>query len=125
MTIREPRSTPIDLDPETFRRMGHRLVDDVAALLDGIAERRVAPGKKPSEIRALLGPPGIPADRLRALRDGFVKMMKDPDVIAEAKSKGLEPSLMTGEQVEALGREIGTVPADVIGRMKPLLEKPA
>jgi tripartite-type tricarboxylate transporter receptor subunit TctC len=80
----------------------------------------------PDEIgRPFFGPPGIPADRLRALRDGFVKMMKDPDVIAEAKSKGLEPSLMTGEQVEALGREIGTVPADVIGRMKPLLEKPA
>jgi hypothetical protein len=52
-----------------------------------------------------------------------VKMMKDPDVIADAKSKGLEPSLMTAEEVEALGREIGTVPADLIERMKPLLEK--
>jgi tripartite-type tricarboxylate transporter receptor subunit TctC len=73
--------------------------------------------------RPFFGPPGIPADRLKALRDGFVKMMKDPDVIADAKSKGLEPSLMTAEEVEALGREIGTVPADLIERMKPLLEK--
>jgi len=31
--------------------------------------------------------------------------------------------LMTAEEVEALGREIGTVPADLIERMKPLLEK--
>jgi hypothetical protein len=30
-------------------------------------------------------------------------MIRDPDVIADAKSKGLEPSLMTGEEVEALG----------------------
>jgi len=73
--------------------------------------------------RPFFGPPGIPADRLKALRDGFVKMMKDPDVIADAKSKGLEPSLMTAEEVEALGREIGTVPPDLIERMKPLLEK--
>jgi tripartite-type tricarboxylate transporter receptor subunit TctC len=78
----------------------------------------------PDEIgRPFFGPPGIPADRLKALRDGFVKMMNDPDVIADAKSKGLEPSLMTGEQIEALGREIGTVPPEVIERMKPLLDK--
>jgi hypothetical protein len=50
-------------------------------------------------------------------------MMKDPDVIADAKSKGLEPALMTGEEVEALGREIGVVPPELIERMKPLLEK--
>ena len=73
--------------------------------------------------RPFFGPPGIPADRLKALRDGFAKMMKDPDVIAEAKSKGLEPSLMTGEEVEALGREIGTLPPELIERIKPLLEK--
>ncbi len=73
--------------------------------------------------RPFFGPPGIPADRLKVLREGFIQMMKDPEVIADAKSKGLEPSLMTGEEIEALGREIGTVPADVVERMKPLLEK--
>jgi tripartite-type tricarboxylate transporter receptor subunit TctC len=73
--------------------------------------------------RPFFGPPGIPADRLKTLREGFVKMMADPDVIAEAKKKGLEPSLMTGEDVEALGREIGTVPPEVIQKIKPLLEK--
>jgi tripartite-type tricarboxylate transporter receptor subunit TctC len=73
--------------------------------------------------RPFFGPPGIPADRLKTLRDGFAKMMKNPDVIADAKSKGLEPSLMTGEEVEALGREIGTVPPEILERMKPLLEK--
>lgn len=73
--------------------------------------------------RPFFAPPGIPPDRLKALRAGFVKMMQDPDVMADAKSKGLEPSLMTGEEVEALGREIGTMPADLINQMKPLLEK--
>ena len=73
--------------------------------------------------RPFFGPPGMPAYRLKALRDGFNKMINDPDVIADAKSKGLEPSLMTGEEVEALGREIGTVPPELLERMKPMLEK--
>ena len=73
--------------------------------------------------RPFFGPPGIPADRLKILREGFVKMMNDRDFIAEAKKKGLEPSIMTGEEVEALGRELGTVPAEVMERLKPLLEK--
>jgi len=72
--------------------------------------------------RPFFGPPGIPADRLKTLRDGFVKMMNDPDMIAEAKKRGLEPSTMTGEEVEALGRELGTLPPEVIRRLKPLLE---
>jgi hypothetical protein len=30
---------------------------------------------------------------------------------------------MTGEEIEALGREIGSVPPDVMQKLKPLLEK--
>jgi tripartite-type tricarboxylate transporter receptor subunit TctC len=73
--------------------------------------------------RPFFAPPGVPADRLKILRDGFVKMMADPDVVAEAKKKGLEPSTMTGEDVEALGREVGTPSPELLQRMKPLLEK--
>jgi tripartite-type tricarboxylate transporter receptor subunit TctC len=73
--------------------------------------------------RPFFGPPGVPADRLKVLREGFVKMMADSDMIAEAKKKGLEPNLMTGEEVEALGRELATVPPEVMQKMKPLLEK--
>jgi tripartite-type tricarboxylate transporter receptor subunit TctC len=73
--------------------------------------------------RPFFGPPGIPPDRLKTLREGFVKMMEDSDVQAEAKKKGLEPSIMTGEDVEALGRELGTPSPELLQRMKPLLEK--
>src|SRR5688500_19421714 len=50
----------VDLTAAEFREMGHRLVDDVAALLENIGSRPVAPRGKPSEIRALLGAPEIP-----------------------------------------------------------------
>ena len=49
------RRTPIELDPETFAEIGHRLVDDVAALLGSMRTRRLAPGASPEEIRATLG----------------------------------------------------------------------
>ena len=36
-----------------------------------------------SEIgRAILAPPGIPADRANALREAFTQMVKDPEFIA-------------------------------------------
>ncbi len=45
--------------------------------------------------RPFFGPPGMPADRLKMLRDGFNKMMSDPELIAEAKKKGLDAAPLT------------------------------
>jgi tripartite-type tricarboxylate transporter receptor subunit TctC len=73
--------------------------------------------------RPFFGPPGIPADRLKILRDAFGKMMNDQDFVADAKKKGLEPSIMTGEEIETLGRELGTVSPELMQRLRPLLEK--
>lgn len=42
---------PIDLDPSEFAEIGHRLVDDVAALLAGMRTRRLGPGESLDEIR--------------------------------------------------------------------------
>jgi glutamate/tyrosine decarboxylase-like PLP-dependent enzyme len=49
------RRTPIDLSPEQFAEIGHRLVDDIALLLAGMSTRPLATGESPAEIRALLG----------------------------------------------------------------------
>jgi tripartite-type tricarboxylate transporter receptor subunit TctC len=40
--------------------------------------------------RAILGPPGIPADRLQALRSAFDAMMKDKEFLAEADKMKIE-----------------------------------
>ena len=77
----------------------------------------------PDEIgRPFFGPPAMPADRLKILRDGFAKMMNDAGFVAETKKAGLDPSLTTGEQIGALGRELGTVSPELVTRMKRVLE---
>ncbi|WP_433507871.1 pyridoxal phosphate-dependent decarboxylase family protein [Pseudonocardia halophobica] len=55
-----------DLDPEEFRRLGHALVDWVAAHRAGLAELPVRPAVRPGEIRAALPVdlPDKPADDL-------------------------------------------------------------
>jgi tripartite-type tricarboxylate transporter receptor subunit TctC len=52
--------------------------------------------------RPLAGPPGIPADRLNALRDGLTAAMQDKDLRAEADKIGLDIDPATGEEVEQL-----------------------
>jgi len=71
--------------------------------------------------RPLIGPPGIPPDRLRVLRTAFIKMMNDPDVVAEAHKKGLEPSPVSGDEIEGLVKEL-VQPREVIQRMRTFLQ---
>jgi len=51
----EGRKAPIDISPEEFAAIGHRLVDDVAALLGDLRNRRLGPDETPEQIRGHLG----------------------------------------------------------------------
>jgi glutamate/tyrosine decarboxylase-like PLP-dependent enzyme len=55
------REAPIELTPEEFRALGHRLVDDIAAFLGSLPGRKVTSGDQPSRIRSLLGTSSLPA----------------------------------------------------------------
>ena len=72
--------------------------------------------------RPLFGSPGIPVDRVKMLRDGFVKTMNDPEMQAEAKKKGLDMRPASGEELETLIKEAGVPSQEVIQKIKPLLE---
>jgi tripartite-type tricarboxylate transporter receptor subunit TctC len=72
--------------------------------------------------RPFFGPPGVPADRVRILREAFAKIMNDPDVAAEAQKKGLDPNLVSGGEIEGLVKELSALPPEVIQRMKKLLD---
>ena len=75
-----------------------------------------------SEIgRPIVATPGIPPERVKILREAFMKAVKDPELLDDAKKKKLELDPVSGEDLEALGKEIIAQPPDVVERMKKLL----
>ncbi|MFT5540508.1 MAG: tripartite-type tricarboxylate transporter receptor subunit TctC [Alphaproteobacteria bacterium] len=64
--------------------------------------------------RPVLGPPGMPADRLKILRTAFDATMKDPAFLAEAKARRLDISPITGKEIEVLVARLMDKPADIV-----------
>jgi glutamate/tyrosine decarboxylase-like PLP-dependent enzyme len=50
----EGRVTPLNMSGEEFAKIGHQLVDDVAALIDGVRDRPLGKGESPEVVRAAL-----------------------------------------------------------------------
>jgi hypothetical protein len=73
--------------------------------------------------RPYLLPPGIPAERLKLLRQAFVQLMADPDFRADIKKRGLEVKPSTGEELEKLAKEVMIQPPEVVERVKKLMGK--
>ncbi len=66
-----------------------------------------------SMARPYAAPPGIPADRVKALRTAFNKTMEDKDFLAETGTHHLEVNPTDGQEVEDLVKEIYDAPDDV------------
>ena len=73
--------------------------------------------------RPFLLPPGVPADRVKFLREAFAETMKDPAFIKDAETGNIEVNLVTGEEVDALLKDAATSPPDVIERVKKILDR--
>jgi tripartite-type tricarboxylate transporter receptor subunit TctC len=71
--------------------------------------------------RPMVGPPGIPADRLKILRNAYVSALKDPELKAEAEKRGFEMEPVGGQELENLAREVIAQPPAVVERMKKVL----
>ncbi len=73
--------------------------------------------------RPYLLPPRIPAERLKILREAFMKLMADPAFLADVKRRNLEVEPSTGEELEKLAKDVMAQPPEVIERMKKLMGK--
>jgi tripartite-type tricarboxylate transporter receptor subunit TctC len=71
--------------------------------------------------RPIMVTPGTPPERVKILREAFLKTMSDPEVIAEAKKGRMDIDTTTGEELEALVKQIFDAPPEVIERAKKLL----
>ena len=63
-----------------------------------------------------LAPPGVPADRAKALQDAFMAMTKDPDYLAGAQKLSIDTSPIDADTVRQLLVQSAATPKDVIAR---------
>jgi tripartite-type tricarboxylate transporter receptor subunit TctC len=73
--------------------------------------------------RPIVAPPALPPDRVKLLREAFMKTVQDPVFLDDVKKKKLEADPSSGEEIEALARETVAQPREVIERMKKILEQ--
>jgi tripartite-type tricarboxylate transporter receptor subunit TctC len=66
----------------------------------------------------VLAPPGVPAERVQALRNAFQAMVKDPEFVADIQRLNVELDPLPGEQVGELVVRTLNVPAAVRERAK-------
>ena len=66
--------------------------------------------------RPFMGPPGIPRERLDALRLAFDSTMKDPDFLKEADKAQLEISPISGDEMEKIIVDAYRTPAGLVSR---------
>ena len=72
--------------------------------------------------RPLFAPPGVPADRVKALRDAFDATMKDPAFVAEANTAKLDLLPVSGEELQKIVADIVSTPPHIVARLKSVLE---
>jgi tripartite-type tricarboxylate transporter receptor subunit TctC len=72
--------------------------------------------------RSILTTPGVPAERLAALRAGFAAMLKDPDFLATAEKRKLMIDPATGEELDALVQETLKLPHEVAVKIGKMME---
>jgi len=66
-------------------------------------------------------PPGVPAERVAALRKAFMDALADPALIADAAKARLELSPLSGEDMQGLVAKLYALPPNVIERAKQAL----
>ena len=72
--------------------------------------------------RPMVAPPGVAADRVKILREAYNKALKDPALIEEVTKSRLDMDPSTGEEIEALVKEIMDQPPEVIALVKKILD---
>jgi tripartite-type tricarboxylate transporter receptor subunit TctC len=72
--------------------------------------------------RPMVAPPAMAPEIVHALRDGFAKTLKDPEFLTEVKKRQYDLEPVSGEEMQQLAREVVQQPADVVARVKKLLE---
>ena len=71
--------------------------------------------------RPIFTSPGTPLDRVKILRDAYERMLRDPIFLDDIKKKKFELEPISAAELETIVKEVMNQPADVIDRLKKLL----
>ena len=72
----------------------------------------------------IMAPPGVPADRLAALRKAFLDMVRDPDFVAEAKKIGLDPEPQPGEELQNTVADTLNATGEAVQKLRDVTQPP-
>jgi tripartite-type tricarboxylate transporter receptor subunit TctC len=67
--------------------------------------------------------PGVPAERLAALRRAFETTLKDPEFLADAKQQKLDIDPVSGDEIQELVRNVYASPPEVIARARAAIKE--
>jgi len=114
---------------QTARKRDSRAPD--APTIQEIFERHKVPENSVRVARILLAAgefgrpmmvtPGTPDERIKILRDAYMKVLNDPKARDEAKRSRMDIEPTSGEELEALVKDIFDAPPEVIARVKKIL----
>jgi tripartite-type tricarboxylate transporter receptor subunit TctC len=71
--------------------------------------------------RPVLVTPGTPMERVRLLRESLRNVLKDPELLADAKKSRMDVDYTPGEELENLLKEVLGQPPEVIEQAKKIL----
>lgn len=73
--------------------------------------------------RPVVAPPGVPKDRVTALRRAFDATIKDPAFRADAEKQKLEINALTGEQLEELVTDLMKTPPELAEKLQGMTRR--
>jgi len=73
--------------------------------------------------RPFMAPPGVPADRLKALQDAFAAAVQDPELIALAKQGKNRIELTRGEDLAKVIKDEYATPANIVADVRAVIPK--
>ena len=72
--------------------------------------------------RSILTTPGVPQERLAALRAAFQRMLADPDFLAAMAKRNVMIEPATGEAMDAVTSETMSLPKSTVEALRTLLK---
>jgi tripartite-type tricarboxylate transporter receptor subunit TctC len=87
-------------------------------------DRRIFDAISSSDIigRSMLAPPGLPQDRVDALRQAMSAALADPEVLAAAKKIKLDIGPMDGVTLQKLVQDTSRLPPEIVAKIRAVLD---